>query len=173
MLAAVCAAEALARHLPPDARLSLKWPNDVLLGGGKVAGVLTEAALRADGSCAWLVIGFGVNLAVAPPVADRRVAALAQYAEPPGPAEFATGLLERLDHWDAVRTREGFAPVRAAWLRCGPAEGSHLALRPSGDQRVVGRFAGLASNGAIRVTVDDTVHQFASGELEEVAPCSS
>ena len=173
LLAAVCVAEALASHLPPAMRPSLKWPNDVLLGGSKVAGLLTEAASDADGRCAWVVIGCGVNLAAAPPVPGRQVSALAAYAKPPSPAAFATELLDRLDHWDGVRARDGFAPVRAAWLCWGPAEGTRLALRASDGARHSGGFAGLAPDGSLRLKVDGVVRAFASAELEDVAPCSS
>uniref|UniRef100_UPI001F031436 biotin--[acetyl-CoA-carboxylase] ligase n=1 Tax=Falsiroseomonas oryziterrae TaxID=2911368 RepID=UPI001F031436 len=82
ILAAVALAEALEPFLPDPSALRLKWPNDLLLGGAKLAGVLCESA-AAEGRIEWIVLGCGANLAVAPQVEGRATACLA--GEGPAP----------------------------------------------------------------------------------------
>src|SRR5262249_49114566 len=64
--AGVALAAALADFLPAGKTASLKWPNDVLVGGAKVSGILLEASAAADGMVDWLVVGVGVNVVQAP-----------------------------------------------------------------------------------------------------------
>ncbi len=172
LLAAVALAEAVAAALPATVRPTLKWPNDVLVAGAKLGGILVEAAARPDAGLEWLVIGFGVNLASAPDVPGRAVTAVALHAPAPQPAAFAAALLERLDHWDALRRGHGFVPVRSAWLAHGPAIGTGLQLRRA-EATVTGRFAGLGEDGTLLLDSGGAVRAFASGEVGEAAPCCS
>ncbi len=164
LLAGVALAEALTPYLPDPAALRLKWPNDVLLNGGKLAGILVDSAAGADGALDWLVIGIGVNLAVAPAVPGRPVACLADVAVPPAPEAFAPALLARLWHWGEQRAAHGFAPLRAAWLARAPAPGGAVTLR-LGDRQIVGGFAGLGDDGCLLLDTDGGVRAFATGEV--------
>ena len=165
LLAAVALADAMAATLAGCANaVTLKWPNDVLLRGRKVAGILTEGEAGGDGRLAFLVIGFGVNLAVAPEVSDRPVASLAELTEPPAPDVFARALLAQLDRWRRRRMRHGFAAVREAWLTRGPARGAPIALR-SGTATRHGAFAGLGSDGSLLLATGARVQAFAAGEV--------
>lgn len=163
LLAGVVVAAALAPFIPPGA-LQLKWPNDVLLHQAKVAGILVDSAARADGMLDWLVIGIGVNLATAPEVAGRAVAAVAQFGPPPTPERFAHVLLGELDRWQRRRGADGFAAVRDAWLAQGPALGSPATLRVA-DRTVAGAFAGLGEDGALLLETDGVVRRFGAGEI--------
>ncbi len=163
LLAGVALADTVAGHLPDAAALRLKWPNDLLLSGRKLAGVLTECAARPDGRLDWVVIGFGVNLASAPALADRPTACLAELAPPPAPDAFAADLLRRLDQWRSRLLTDGFAPVRAAWLARAPDPGAALVLRTS-SETVAGTFAGLSDDGRLLLRADGEVREFASGE---------
>ena len=164
LLAGVAVTEALAPYLPDPSALRLKWPNDVLLHGGKLAGILVDSAAGAGGEVDWLVIGIGVNLAVAPAMPGRVVACVADVALPPPPRDFAVALLARLHHWREARARDGFAPVRAAWLDHAPAFGSHVTLR-MGDRQLGGGFAGLGDDGGLLLDTDGRVQAFATGEV--------
>lgn len=164
LLAAVALAGTIAAHVPDAHLVSLKWPNDVLLRGRKLAGILTESAARPDGMLDWLVIGFGANLAVAPTVPDRATACLAEVAPPPSPASFAQALMDAIDTWRAARAREGFGAVLAAWLARGPALDMPLRLR-CGDDTRQGRFAGLAPDGSLLLATEAGVRAFAAGEV--------
>jgi BirA family biotin operon repressor/biotin-[acetyl-CoA-carboxylase] ligase len=165
LLAAVALADALAPHLPPDApALALKWPNDVLLGNAKVAGILAEAATGPSGELAWVALGIGVNLAHAPRLPDGRptVSLAACGVGPPAPDAFAAELLAALDRWRHVRARHGFGPIRAAWLDRGHPLGAPIAVGT-----VSGHFAGLGEDGSLLLaTADGAVHAMVAGEVE-------
>ncbi len=163
LLAAVALAEAVAGLLPAGVPLKLKWPNDLLLDGGKLAGILVEGGAAGD-QLAWLGIGFGVNLRLAPEVAGRRTAALAAYGPPLAPEAFAPILLASLDRWREAWAREGFGVVRAAFLARGPMLGTLLRLR-CGSEEVAGRFAGLGEDGALLLSLGERVQSFCVGEL--------
>ncbi|MFM7303991.1 MAG: biotin--[acetyl-CoA-carboxylase] ligase, partial [Alphaproteobacteria bacterium] len=132
-VAAVALAETLLPLLPEAAQPSLKWPNDVLLRGGKLAGILVETGITADHGLDWICIGIGVNIANKPKLPDRTTACLAEYLpNPPTPQALATALLHNLGHWHEARLRHGFAPIRDAWLRHGPAMGAAVSVRRDG-----------------------------------------
>jgi len=164
LLAAVALAETMAPLLPDPSALSLKWPNDLLLDGRKLAGILLDSAADGSGNLAWLVIGFGVNLAATPEVPNRAVAALAEFAPPPPPEQVAHALLARLDHWHRVRLIDGFAAVRAAWLARAHPLGAPVTLRLGGSD-VGGSFAGLAEDGSLLLQSAGRVRAYAAGEI--------
>lgn len=164
LLAGVALAEAVAHHLPGSAALRLKWPNDLLLDGGKLAGILVDSAAAPDGTLDWLVIGIGVNLTVAPDLPGRAVARLADHAPPPLPERFAGAVLGRLAHWRRVRARDGFAAIRAAWLARAPGFGTPVKLR-RGNRDVGGLFAGLGDDGSLLLDSGGCVQAFDAGEV--------
>jgi BirA family biotin operon repressor/biotin-[acetyl-CoA-carboxylase] ligase len=164
LLAAVALAETVAALLPDASALTLKWPNDLLLHGRKLAGILLDSAGDGSGGLDWLVIGFGLNLATTPEVPGRAIASVAEVAPPPPPEQVAEALLARLDHWRRVRLLEGFAPVRAAWLGRAQPIGAHLTVSLSGEE-VGGAFAGLAEDGSLLLQTGGRVRAFAAGEI--------
>jgi BirA family biotin operon repressor/biotin-[acetyl-CoA-carboxylase] ligase len=164
LLTGVALAEALAGYLPEPSMLRLKWPNDLLLDGRKLAGILVDSSADADGMVEWLVVGIGVNLAVAPEVPGRKVACLADVAAPPAPERFAQTLLARLAHWQDVRHTEGFAPIRTAWLAHAPEPGSAVTLR-LGETLLAGAFAGLGEDGTLLLATESGMKTFATGEV--------
>ena len=163
LLAGVAVAEAVAHFLPDVADLALKWPNDVLLGGAKLAGILIETH-GVDGRLDWLVAGIGVNLAHAPTVPGRATAALAQRRLAPPPEAFAAVLLDRLGHWLAVQQGHGFASVRAAWLDHALPVASAMTIK-LGDQIVAGAFMGLGEDGSLLLQTATGPRHFTAGDV--------
>ncbi|MBS7790555.1 biotin--[acetyl-CoA-carboxylase] ligase [Roseococcus sp. SDR] len=161
LLAAVALHDAACHHAPGRA-LRLKWPNDLMGEGAKLAGILSEAALDDQARVAHLIFGIGVNLAHAPPVPGREVTCLG----PIPPEGFAATLLDRLAHWLALREAQGFAPIRAAWMERGPQRGSHMTLR-QGDNPVTGSYEGLAEDGGLILATAGGPHVFHVGEVME------
>ena len=155
---ALLAAVALADVLAP-VPIRLKWPNDVMLNGRKLGGVLVDAAWTPGGGLAWLVIGFGANLQAAPDLPDVAVVPGAMDAR-----VVTHQVLARLDHWIASLAQDGSGPVRQAWLNHGPALGDLLRLT-LGRHQIAGTFAGLADNGALLLQSGGKVHAFATGQV--------
>ncbi|MCB9550918.1 MAG: biotin--[acetyl-CoA-carboxylase] ligase [Myxococcales bacterium] len=143
----------------------VKWPNDVLVGGRKLAGILCEA--RGAGRDWRAVLGVGVNR-VAPPGGwpdDVPGVALGEVvgAAPSGRA-LAGALVGRLDAWMAVVAAEGLAPVLEAWHRHAPPAGTRMRRGA-----LVGAFVGLGADGGLRLRSDDgVVHVVHAGEVDLV-----
>jgi BirA family biotin operon repressor/biotin-[acetyl-CoA-carboxylase] ligase len=160
LLAAVALAEALSAGLPDPSAIRLKWPNDLLLGGAKLAGVLCESTTDAAGGIEWLAIGFGANLAMAPEVEGRAVACLADLAPPPAPEEVAARVVRAIEHW----RRLGFDAVRDAWMARGPEFGQRLMLR-GWQASNEGLYAGLARDGSLLLDTGTGPRAFSTGEI--------
>ena len=158
-VAAVALARALDRWVAPD-RLTIKWPNDVLLDGVKVAGILLEGV---NGTT---IIGFGVNLAGHPDATERPATSLvATGIAAPAVADVVTALaVTFVDVRSRWRDR-GFAAVRAEWLTRAAGIGARLEAR-IGQETVVGIFTGLADDGALLLTLPDArIRAIHAGEV--------
>ncbi len=138
----------LPRHNAGAPKVSCKWPNDVLIDGEKVSGILPELAVD-DSQRSWVVLGIGINLqAVQLDPAAYPPTALSLHGVDTTPAHVLT-VLTRALHKALGRWRaEGFAAVRGQWLECGPALGSTVAVGLA-EGAVTGEFAGLDDDGAL------------------------
>lgn len=142
--------EALALKVNRD-RLSLKWPNDVLLDGGKIAGILLESVGTAT-SLDWLAIGIGVNL-VDPPQDVRNAAfppiGLEQAGgEPTDPDEFLSLLASNMETEERLFESLGFAPIRENWLRRAARLGEVITARTAREE-ITGRFETVDEAGQL------------------------
>jgi BirA family biotin operon repressor/biotin-[acetyl-CoA-carboxylase] ligase len=127
----------------------LKWPNDVMIGNAKLAGILLELVGDA------IVVGIGVNLAAAPKLADRATIALAEFTPAPDRDTFAADLAGQfaveLGRWRAY----GLGPVIARWLAAGHPSGTRLSVGEPGEPSLLGSFAGLTDDGALQLRLSD------------------
>jgi BirA family biotin operon repressor/biotin-[acetyl-CoA-carboxylase] ligase len=137
-----------AQTLAPNSDLILKWPNDLLLGGAKLGGILLERSGER------VVAGFGVNLAAAPEIEDRLTAKLPcdplitpQAFAPVIAAAFA----RMLDTWRSLDT-EAFAN---AWLSRAHPLGTPLSVHVAADEKISGVFDGIEPGGALRLRLAD------------------
>jgi len=152
-LAAVALFEALAIHVDRT-RLSLKWPNDVLLDGGKVAGILLESAGQGP-YVDWLAIGVGVNLARAPAGLDDAAFPPIAVADNGGPLvdpeEFLTHLADAFATEEGKLDAFGFERIREDWLRHAARLGEVISAR-TGTEEITGVFetVDLAGNLMLR-----------------------
>ncbi len=134
-----------------DAAFRLKWPNDVLLNGGKVAGILLESSGSGAG-VAHLAIGFGVNLIAHPdasslePGAVPAVSLLADTGIRVTPEAFLDALAPAFARWEAIFVAEGFAPLRAEWLAHAARLGETIRARTGRETRE-GRFETIDGDG--------------------------
>lgn len=151
LVAGLAVHEAIASVVPAAGagssrgRLVLKWPNDVMLGAAKLAGILLE---RVGDS---VVVGIGVNLASAPRLPDREAAALGAPDRDAFAADLARLLDVELDRWRSF----GLAPIVARWLAAAHPAGTPLAVGEPGETPVTGTFAGLTDDGALRLRLAD------------------
>ena len=164
-VAALAVGDTLRGLVPEAMRISHKWPNDVLIEGRKVAGILLESATAGDDAVAWLVIGTGVNVASHPTHTGFAATSLAAQ----GIAITVPALLEaymaRLDGWLECWLREGFAPVRRAWLERAEGLGKPLEVRLSGET-LRGTFADLDTSGALVLAqAEGSRRRVAAGEV--------
>ncbi|MGG5821023.1 biotin--[acetyl-CoA-carboxylase] ligase [Falsiroseomonas sp. HW251] len=155
---AIAMAEAVEPDLPDPAALRVKWPNDLLLDGAKLAGVLCESGATPGGRLDWVILGCGINLAVAPEVPGRATTRLPGDAPP---EQVAVRLIRSVVSW---RDRP-MPDLIAAWLRRGPALGERLTLR-TGTGETTGSFAGLAEDGALLLDTGAGPRRFGSGEVD-------
>jgi BirA family biotin operon repressor/biotin-[acetyl-CoA-carboxylase] ligase len=149
LVAGLAVYETVFTRMMLPAALELKWPNDLLLGGGKIAGILLER----EGDA--VVVGIGVNLAKTPMVAGAKAVSLGQFGPAPDRDAFAADLAhsfaEEIERW----RNYGLEPVLARWCAAAHPEGTRLNVSNGGAERVEGSFAGLASDGALRLQLDD------------------
>lgn len=156
LLAGVAVAESLGRD-----DIVLKWPNDLLLDGAKCGGILVETSVGPTGGLDWMVIGMGVNLAGAPEIVGRSLAATGGDI---APESLAGRVLERLAYWRRLRLLEGWAPVRAAWLARAVPLGELMTWRQD-DREIGGAFAGLGEDGSLLLATGGRVHAVSTGEI--------
>jgi BirA family biotin operon repressor/biotin-[acetyl-CoA-carboxylase] ligase len=143
-VAAVALHEA-AKAFAPDVPMSIKWPNDLVAGGAKLAGILLEREGQA------VIAGFGVNLVHYPTETPRPATSLAALTGgAPDPDTFLEALADVFARWLGRWRDEGIGPVRAAWLTAAHPIGSALATS-EGD----GLFDGLDESGALRLRLAD------------------
>jgi BirA family transcriptional regulator, biotin operon repressor / biotin---[acetyl-CoA-carboxylase] ligase len=132
---------------------TLKWPNDVLLNGGKLAGILLEGACQGTGM-AHLAIGIGVNLIAAPdpgmvePGALRPVSLLAETGIRVSPERFLQALAPAYDRRERTFCTQGFAPLRQEWLAHAARLGQPIRARTAESTRV-GLFETIDPGGAL------------------------
>ncbi len=133
--------------------LSLKWPNDVLLNGGKLAGILLESTGQGRG-VTHLAIGIGVNLSEAPSAdnveagAVRPVSLLSETGALVTPEDFLTELASGYAHYETQFMTYGFEPIRAAWLSRAARLGEVITARTAASE-TVGTFETVDAGGSL------------------------
>lgn len=149
LLAGLALYEVSAALLSDPAALSLKWPNDLLIGRAKAAGILLEAQSSA------VVVGIGVNLAAAPNIAGRETTTFARFGPAPNRNNFAVRLADQfateLDRWRTY----GLAPLLRRWLGAAHPQGSALKVHDTDSAVIEGTFDGLADDGSMILRLAD------------------
>jgi BirA family transcriptional regulator, biotin operon repressor / biotin---[acetyl-CoA-carboxylase] ligase len=158
-VAALAVADAVDALLPRQVRATLKWPNDVLVRGGKIAGILLDQADDA------LIVGIGLNVLQSPSGVSYQVATIV------GCGGLATvdgardKLLAALAGWLETWQQEGFAPIRAAWLARAHPIGSAISVR-LGEHFVTGTFAGIDDDGTLLLDTADGRSRIVAGDVQ-------
>lgn len=138
--------------------MMLKWPNDLLLSGRKLAGILLERAGNR------VVIGFGVNLAAAPKLPDRECASLSARVST---EEFASLLCASFDRLLLLWRQSKPALVAQAWLARAHPVGTRLTVHSGADETLTGRFDGIEPDGALRLELSPgAIEVVRAGDVE-------
>jgi BirA family biotin operon repressor/biotin-[acetyl-CoA-carboxylase] ligase len=170
-IAGVALHEAVAGETGLDApRLALKWPNDLLLDGAKVAGLLLEGHRRADGTFA-VVIGFGVNIAAAPDNTAYPAKALSTFKRALSVeslfARLSRSFARHFEPWrkaQAIGAGDPFGAVRSQWIERAAGLGAPVTIRVPGGERS-GSFIGLDEAGRLRLRTAAGTELIDAGDL--------
>ncbi|MBC8020447.1 MAG: biotin--[acetyl-CoA-carboxylase] ligase [Methyloceanibacter sp.] len=168
LVAGIVAYDTIAKLIAYEGRseLLLKWPNDILLSGEKLAGMLLENVGSPVENRSMVIIGTGINLASHPEDLPQPAVSLGAYGMTVTPAE-ALEVLAATTHAWLARWAEGscFPTIRRAWLdRAGPA-GRPLRAKIDGEE-TDGVYGGLDADGALRLlTPDGAEHRIAAGDV--------
>lgn len=149
------------KELSPRINVCLKWPNDVLVEGGKVSGILLE---KAAGN--YLVVGVGVNIVAAPPGDNILYPAVS--LKDAGVITDRTAFLQvfvraydrNLARWES----EGFAPIRENWLQYAKNLGAGITVNME-KERKTGKFAGVDENGILLLETPAGIEKIYAGDI--------
>lgn len=152
-------------ELARDAAIGFKWPNDVLLAGRKLAGILLESETKPDGRLAWLVLGIGINLATYPVNAAYPATALGATGADVAPERMLSALGRHFLSWhERWQQGRGFAAVREAWLARAQRLGQEIRVRlPRAE--LAGVFAGLDQDGALLLETPSGARRIDAGDV--------
>jgi BirA family biotin operon repressor/biotin-[acetyl-CoA-carboxylase] ligase len=163
LLAAVASTEALAAE--PGVSARIRWPNDLMLAGRKVGGVLTEAASGAE-RVLYAVIGIGINVnqtGFPEEIRDRATSLALTTGRVLDRERLLEALLAALDRWYAIYLETGFEAVRSAWCRSSATLGEWVV----GGQGVSGTALDLDEDGALLVRIPSgIVKRVVAGEIQ-------
>jgi BirA family biotin operon repressor/biotin-[acetyl-CoA-carboxylase] ligase len=149
LVAAVALQEVASGFVAGGLAVEIKWPNDLLVAGAKLSGILLE---RTGDS---IVVGFGVNLADHPDQIARPAINMGMLGGAPDPARFLEALAASFARWIGRWREEGLEPIREAWLAAAHSLGTALSTHAAGGARVEGLFDGLDESGALRLRLAD------------------
>ncbi len=166
-VAALALFDALEEVTGTPAGLALKWPNDVLMNGGKVAGILLESLGGAGGH---LAIGIGINLIAAPDVGQVEagavppVSVLAETGKRVTPEAMLEALAQAYAARDAAFVTYGFAPIRSAWLSRAARIGEVITAR-TGREELTGTFETVDETGNLVLKTSEARRAIAAADV--------
>ncbi|WP_339948305.1 biotin--[acetyl-CoA-carboxylase] ligase [uncultured Albimonas sp.] len=157
----------VAGRFAPRAQVALKWPNDVLVEGGKIAGILLESEGQGP-QPEWISVGIGINLASRPP-GDPAAAfppiSFADLGVPvPSPEAAFDALAAAFAHWLDRYRAEGFEPLRNAFLARAARLGEPVVARLP-RETITGIFADLDSDGRLVLDTPQGARRIAAAEV--------
>lgn len=164
-LISVAMAEAVEIVTGGKVRPDCKWPNDLMVNGRKICGILLESASNQGAATDYLVIGAGVNVAFFPDDAERPATSLAALGSPVSVDDLVSAYVGRIAHWLPIWEQDGFAAIRDAWLMRGYGIGKPVVARLP-KRELEGTFVGLDEDGSLILREDSGLeHRIGAGEV--------
>jgi len=151
-VAATALADTLAPRMADTAGLTLKWPNDVLVGGRKISGILLESGGSRLGL--WVVVGIGVNIVSHPPETLHPATSLKAAGIEWSREALTDSYLRVFGNLYQTWLGHGFSPIRRAWLRRAAHLGKHITVA-RGEERLTGLFEDVDETGALHLRLGD------------------
>lgn len=147
-------------------RLSLKWPNDVLLNDGKVAGILLES-VGTPGAVDWMSIGFGVNIRTVPEITGASfppVSLASENGRVPDLEDMLSVLASNMATEERLFDEMGFAPIRESWLRQAARLGEVITARTNHEE-ITGVFDTVDEAGQLVLRTPKGERRIAAAEV--------
>lgn len=168
-VAALALYDAFVAVSVPSEKVSLKWPNDVLLNGGKVAGILLESTGAGRG-VSYLAIGIGVNLINTPRIEDLEPGALhpvslsGETGIHISPKAFLSALAIAFARYESLFVASGFEPIREIWLSRAARLGETIVARTP-KRRISGIFETIDRTGSLIIATENGRESIAAAEI--------
>lgn len=145
----------ISRTCASKVDLIIKWPNDILINGAKISGILLES-IKSNAKH-YLIIGIGVNIALSPNLSDKKTISCADLnIKNISPSLMLDIIMKHFSYYYNLWQDKGFTPVRQLWLERSCKRGEVITVS-DGRNRISGLFQDIDENGAI-------VLKLASGE---------
>lgn len=166
LLTAVALQQSLSQYC---ADIRIKWPNDLLIKGAKVSGILTE--MRAEpGLVHAVIVGIGINIKTPeqgwPDDISQAVTDLQSHHEKAiSRLQCAVSVLKSMDQWYHDYLKDGFAPIRDAWWQTHAASGQKVRVH-NGKSYIEGVAQALDDDGALLLSTQGETQRIIAGELE-------
>lgn len=163
-VASLAALEAIQINLP-EAEIRLKWPNDVLANGKKIAGILLESASNSSRphTLQYLIIGFGINVKKSPDYATN----MKTLGNEENFAKIKNKLLEEFSKYYEMWLEDGFGKISSLWLKNASGLGEKIVANLE-EKHVEGIFRGLTSNGELKLETNEGEKIISSGEVHAI-----
>lgn len=162
---ALAVRDAMADILQSVDQVTCKWPNDVLVGGRKISGILLETAGQGGNAPSHVVIGIGVNIRHCPTEVLYPTTCLEQEgAVDETPARVMARLAPSMDHWLRQWKKHGFAPIRKVWKAVAQGIGQEITVRLP-NEALQGRFVDLDETGALILEVAGERRHITAGDV--------
>lgn len=165
LVAALAVRATLADILQSSSRVSCKWPNDILVGGRKISGILLETAGQGGETPSHVIIGIGINVMHHPENPHYPATNLKDESGREVELEL---VMERLagsmSHWTAKWESHGFGLIRTAWKEYASGMGREITVRLPGEE-LRGRFVDLDDRGALILAVGGERRHITAGDV--------
>ncbi len=164
-VAALAVRDVVADMLQSNEAVACKWPNDILVGGRKIAGILLETAGQGGASPSHVIIGIGINLIHHPdnphfPATSLTDEGLSDSA----PTDVMERLILSMCHWIAIWKDHGFTRIRSAWKEQASGLGKEIIVRlPEAELR--GQFVDLDKDGALILALEGERRHITAGDV--------
>ena len=156
----------LIEHIDSNIDYSFKWPNDVLVAGRKICGILLQSGSWEKTHDKWIVLGCGLNLASFP--LDTETPATSLFEETGRSfvsEEVLISYYTFFSKWYDIWLKNGFLSIRKAWLDRSHPVGQPLVTQITSDKKICGQFLGIDENGALLIVTKKGEVKINAGEV--------